>query len=222
MEAIKKFLSIVLSLTMIFSISSTAFAVEDGNNYDHISSSQAQPLNPYSSPDSYIEYLESFDGAYSVFLSQFKALTLEKQQKVLDVLENGGPLDVKLSATAVNDSTQTRSSTFQRSVNYDADFQLFGIIFVTIRLEGRFTHSGSTVESVEYKNAYIVKNWVPLSGFQRTSLDAYVSNGKFYASSAFTAYVGAKIGDNIIGVTPRTFYINYNCDGTGQGTGSAW
>ena len=49
----------------------------------------------------------------------------------------------------------------------------------------------------------------------------YVSNGKFYASAAFTAYVGAKIGDNMIGVNPRTFYINYNCDGTGQGTGSA-
>lgn len=218
----KKFLSIILSLTMIFSLSSTAFAVEAGNNYDHISSSQAQSFNPYSSPDSYIEYLESFDGAYSVFLSQFKALTLEKQQKVLDVLENGGPLDVKLSATTVNDFPQTRSSTSQRSVNYDADFQLFGITFVTIRLEGRFTHSGSIVKSVEYKNAYIVKNWVPLSGFERTSLDAYVSNRKFYASAAFTAYVGAKIGDNIIGVTPRTFYINYNCDGTGQGTGSAW
>lgn len=218
----KKFLSIILSLTMVFSLSSTVFAVEVGNNYDHINSSQAQPFNPYSSPDSYIEYLESFDGEYSVFLSQFKALPLEKQQKVLDVLENGGPLDVKLSATTVNDSPQTRSSTSQRSVNYDADFQLFGITFVTIRLEGRFTHSGSTVKSVEYKNAYIVKNWVPLSGFERTSLDAYVSNGKFYASAAFTAYVGAKIGDNIIGVTPRTFYINYNCDGTGQGTGSAW
>ena len=49
----------------------------------------------------------------------------------------------------------------------------------------------------------------------------YVSNGKFYASAAFTAYVGAKIGDNMMGVTSRTFYINYNCDGTGQGTGSA-
>lgn len=218
----KKLLSIILSLTMIFSLSSTAFAVEVDNNYDNISSSYAQPFNPYSSPDSYIEYLESFDGEYSAFLSQFKALPLEKQQKVLDVLENGGPLDVKLSATTVNDSPQTRSSTSQRSVNYDADFQLFGITFVTIRLEGRFTHSGSTVKSVEYKNAYIVKNWVPLSGFERTSLDAYVSNGKFYASAAFTAYVGAKIGDNIIGVTPRTFYIKYNCDGTGQGTGNAW
>lgn len=217
----KKFLSIILSLTMIFSLSSTVFAVEVGNNYDNISSSHAQPFNPYSSPDSYIEYLESFDGEYSAFLSQFKALPLEKQQKVLEVLENGGPLDVKLSATTVNDSPQTRSSTSQRSVNYDADFQLFGITFVTIRLEGRFTHSGSTVKSVEYKNAYIVKNWVPLSGFERTSLDAYISNGKFYASAAFTAYVGAKIGDNVIGVTSRTFYINYNCDGTGQGTGSA-
>ena len=50
----------------------------------------------------------------------------------------------------------------------------------------------------------------------------YVSNGKFYASAAFTAYVGAKIGDNIIGVNPRTFYINCTCDGTGQGTGRAW
>ena len=67
-----------------------------------------------------------------------------------------------------------------------------------------------------------MKNWVPLSGFERTSLDAYDSNGRFYASAAFTAYVGAKIGDNIIGVTPRTFYISMSCNGAGVGTGNAW
>ena len=32
----------------------------------------------------------------------------------------------------------------------------------------------------------------------------------------------AKIGDNIIGVTPRTFYISMSCNGAGVGTGNAW
>ena len=35
------------------------------------------------------------------------------------------------------------------------------------------------------------------------------------------AFIG-KIGDNIIGVTPRTFYISMSCNGAGVGTGNAW
>lgn len=219
----KKLLSFALAFVFAMTLTVPAFAA-DTSSANHVETiTQEQAFNPFASPDSYIRYLESFGDEYSEFLSQFKALSFEKQQKILDVLSNGGTFDVKLSEHIVNNSAPTtRASASQRSVNYDADFQLFGITFVTIRLEGRFTHSGTTVKTVEYKNAYIAKSWVPLTGFERTSLDAYVNNGRFYASAAFTAYVGAKIGDNIIGVTPRTFYINLNCNGTGKVTGKAW
>ena len=221
MEVImKKILSLIISLAMFLSLSITTFASDALAVAQPESVSQENTSNPFISPEAYIKYLESFGNEYSEFLSQFKTLSPEKQQTILDVLSNGGTLDVKLSEPIVTTPSIARTS--QLGVYYDADFQLFGITFVTIRLEGRFTRSGTTVKTVEYKNAYIVKNWVPLSGFERTSLDAYVSNGRFYASAAFTAYVGAKIGDNIIGVTPRTFYISMSCNGAGVGTGNAW
>lgn len=220
----KLIISLILCLAIISSFSIPAFAADVDNNYNYMDSSPAvqddSSSNPFNSPDNYIKYLESFGDEYSVFLAQFKALPFEKQQAMLNVLSNGGTFDVKFSKPTTNNSSATTRA-LQRSVYTDADYQLFGITFVTVRLEGRFTYSGATVKTVEYKNAYIVKNWVPLTGFERTSLDAYVSGGRFYASAAFTAYVGAKIGDNIIGVTPRTFYISMNCDGYGDGTASA-
>ena len=217
----KKFVSMALALIMTMALAVPAFAADASPVTSPEPTTKEQVFDPFSSPDDYIKYLESFGDEYSVFLSQFKALPLDKQQVILDVLSNGGTFDVKLTETAVDDSSSMARAA-QRSVYYEADFQLFGITFVTIRLEGRFSYSGSTAKTVEYKNAYIVRNWGPLSGFERTSLDAYISNGRFYANAAFTAYVGAKIGDNVIGVTPRTFYITLNCDGTGYGTGNAW
>ena len=217
----KKFLSLALAFIMAMSLTIPAFAADTSPASQPEASSQEQAFNPFTSPDSYIKYLESFGEEYSEFVSQFKALSLDKQQIILDVLSNGGTFDVKLSEPIVDNSSPVARAS-QRSVYYDADFQLFGITFVTIRLEGRFTYSGTIAKTVEYKNAYIVKNWVPLSGFERSSLDAYISNGRFYADAAFTAYVGANIGGNIIGVTPRTFYIQMNCNGAGVGTGSAW
>jgi len=217
----RKILSLALAFIMTMALTIPAFAADTSPTTQPEATSQEQTFNPFFSPDSYIKYLESFGEEYSAFLSQFKALSLDKQQIILDILSNGGTFDVTLSAPIVDNSFPTPLAS-QRSVYYDADFQLFGITFVTIRLEGRFTYSGTIAKTVQYKNAYIVRNWVPLSGFERTSLDAYISNGRFYASAAFTAYVGAKIGDNIIGFTPRTFYIQMNCNGAGVGSGYAW
>lgn len=215
----KHIMSFVLCLAMVFSFTTPAFAadIEDSHNYTAPSQSVQNDTmsDPFSSPTDYIKYLESFGNEYSAFLSQFKSLSLEKQEAILDFLSNGGALDVIDSKSSRNTPSISPAST-QRTVWAETDYGLFGITFVTVRLEGRFTCSGATVKTVEYKNAYIVKNWVPLTGFERSSLDAYVSGGRFYASAAFTAYVGAKIGDNIIGVTPRTFYISLNCDGTGD------
>lgn len=215
----KHIMSLVICLAMVFSLTTPAFASDtgDGSNYAEPSQTVQNDTipDPFSSPTNYIKYLESFGREYSAFLSQFKSLSLEKQEAVLSVLSSGGTLDVIDSKSSKNIPSITPFST-QKTVWAETDYGLFGITFVTVRLEGRFTCSGATVETAEYKNAYIVKNWVPLTGFERTSLDAYVSGGRFYASAAFTAYVGAKIGDNIIGVTPRTFYISLNCDGSGD------
>lgn len=217
----KKIVSMVLALIIAMVLAVPALATDSSPVNPPEYAAKEQLFNPFSSPDNYIKYLESFGEEYSTFLSQFKALSLDKQQVILNVLSNGGAFDVKLSETSVDDSSPIALAS-QRSVSYKAEFQLLGITFITIRLEGRFTYSGSTVKTVEYKNAYIEKNWIPLTGYERTSLDAYVSNGRFYASAAFTAYIGAKIGDNVIGVTPRTFYITLNCDGTSPVVGDGW
>lgn len=176
--------------------------------------------NQFSSPEKYIEYLDSFNDEYDAFASKFKSLSTDKQEKILDVLKNGGKLDIIIKKPS--NEFALYKNTSQNNVACEASLGLFGVDFVVVRLEGRFTHSGATVKKVKYKNAYIVKNLLPLSGFERTSLDAYVSGGRFYANAAFTAYVGAKIGDNIVGVNPRTFYIECNFDGYGNGTVNAW
>lgn len=201
---------IVIMFTIIFMCSANIFSVPTFANINSTCDSQNR----------YIAYLEKFNSKYEIFIQRFKSLPADKQDKILDVLKNGGKLEVRVRNTSDKSGIYERVA--QRSVSYEADFGLFGITFVTVRLEGRFTYSGSKVKKVKYKNAYIVKNLVPLSGFERTSLDAYVNNGKFNASAAFTAYVGAKIGDNVIGVHPRTFYIEYTCDGYGIGEGNAW
>ncbi|WP_432703305.1 hypothetical protein [Lysinibacillus sphaericus] len=181
--------------------------------------------NPFEAPEKYVSYLKSFGDTYDEFIQQYSELSKEKQEVILDVLQNGGDFDVELIESSMQSNEKhryTRATVQTRPVSFDADFRLFGITFVKIRLQGRFEYSNQRETSVQYKNAYIVQNFVPLSGFERTSLDAYVSDGKFYASAAFTAFVGAKIGDNVIGVRPRTFNIQLNSDYRGNVNGYAW
>ncbi|MFJ5764361.1 hypothetical protein ACIP9C_03310 [Lysinibacillus sp. NPDC093210] len=190
-----------------------------------LAASDGRQENPFEAPEKYVSYLKSFGDTYDEFIQQYSELSKEQQEVILDVLQNGGNFDVELTENSMqSDEKQrfTRATVGNRPVSFDADFRLFGITFVKVRLEGRFEYSNQKVTTVQYKNAYIVQNFVPLSGFERTSLDAYVNDDKFYASAAFTAFVGAKIGDNIIGVRPRTFNIQLNSDYKGNVNGHAW
>ncbi len=190
-----------------------------------LAASESGQENPFEAPEKYVSYLKSFGDIYDEFIQQYSELSKEKQEIILDVLQNGGNFDVELTESSLQSDEKhryTRATVGNRPVSFDADFRLFGITFVKVRLEGRFEYSNQKVISVQYKNAYIVQNFVPLSGFERTSLDAYVSDDKFYASAAFTAFVGAKIGDNIIGVRPRTFNIQLNSDYRGNVNRNEW
>ena len=97
----KKILSLIISLAMFLSLSITTFASDALAVAQPESVSQENTSNPFISPEAYIKYLESFGNEYSEFLSQFKTLSPEKQQTILDVLSNGGTLDVKLSEPIV-------------------------------------------------------------------------------------------------------------------------
>lgn len=103
----KKFWSLALAFIMAMTLAVPAFAANTSWETHSKTITQEQSSNPFISPDSYIKYLESFGEEYSVFLSQFKALSFEKQQIILDVLSNGGTFDIELSKPIVDHSSPT-------------------------------------------------------------------------------------------------------------------
>ena len=200
--------------------------LEEVSNNENDTSTKLQEtlVEPEKSADdpvgNYIDYLDSYNGEYDEFKNELITLSKSEQAEVIDTLVNGGKLDVEIIPD--NSTYQTRAVSRNRSVGFNARFGLYGITFVEIRVEGRFTHNGSRPIKVEYKNAYISKRLLPFTGFSRSSLDAYISGKRFYVKSAFTAYVGAKIGKQTIGVKPRTFYANFNAGVSGSLKTQAW
>ena len=78
-----RFVSFMLVFALALSLSAPAFAADasPANSPEHTTATEEQTSNLFSSPDSYIKYLESFGDEYSVFLSQFKTLPLENNKQ---------------------------------------------------------------------------------------------------------------------------------------------
>lgn len=174
---------------------------------------QASSPDVFSSPENFITYLKSFDEKYENVLNQYSSLSEEQQKTFLEKLKKFEDIEISIQKVPV---TSTKSS--EQYIYMDAIFSLQGINLMSIKMDGRYTTSGSMAVSPLYADAYVTTLYVPLVSVTRSSLDSYVTNGVFYENSAFTAVVGV----SGIGITPRTFYLEMRGDGYGRTYANTW
>lgn len=163
---------------------------------------------------------------YSEFIQQFERLSPEKQAEFIDILRSG-EFDVKFSSLNTDvygglmHNTLKSKKLHHKNFQFDADFEIFGIKVLTLRVEGRFTHSGSKVKEIKKFDTYVVKCLIPMNYMEKNSSDSYVYDGRLYAKASYSSYFGINIKGTDIGAITKTFKIEYNCDGNGNewGTG---
>ena len=224
MKQIMKLIPILICLlvmSMIFVSAVSANSVNSELNSDTVfvnealscTNTQTNSPDVFSSPENFITYLKSFDGKYENVLNQYSSLSEEQQKIFLEKLKNFEDIEVSIQKVTV---TSTKSS--EQYISMDAIFSLQGINLMSIKMDGRYTTSGSMAVSPLYADAYVTTLYVPFVSLTRSSLNSYVSNGVFYENSAFAAVVN--VGG--LGITSRTFYLEMRGNGYGRTYANTW
>lgn len=196
-----------------------------GFMFVNISGVSAQTVANNELASNYVKYLKSFGSQYSEFVKQFESLSPESQAKFVDMLKNGGRIDVKIHKRGANHRYLLKGVRSKKSatkdVMFDADFELFGLKILTLRIQGRITHSGAVVKKINKADTYVVKCYIPLNHMVKDYFDSSIVNGRFNAEAVYSSCFGINISGTEIGAVTRTFRIKYNCDGNGDewGTG---
>ncbi|MGX8795857.1 hypothetical protein ACR6HW_07165 [Fusibacter sp. JL298sf-3] len=128
---------------------------------------------------------------------KFKALSTSEQEKYLDYLLNpatySGNLntsDVTASSIDELDESSSPTNTTTRNAWGSRTVTILGIKVLEYRIEVGYDVTGSSIEKINYYDAYVVKNLNPLVQTDTTSKSAYISNNVVHAKGVFYYKVG--------------------------------
>lgn len=183
----KKVLSVMLAIVMLLSVSVTAFAAE----YNSEASLTIE------------EYIDFLAEESPEDLLKFEALDNEEQIKFINYLTNpdtyNGSLntpDVKRSSTYECEENYLSGSNMgvMRATTWDAwgtsTVTILGIEVLEYRIEVGYNVSGSTITSINYNEAFVVRNLNPLVQTDTTSKNAYISGNVVHAKGIFYYKLG--------------------------------
>lgn len=184
MKYLKKLLTLVTTIAMAFAMSVPAFASNTPSGHTILT------------VDEYVSFLQT-ESPEDV--AKFKALTHEQQQQFINLL-----LDPN-TYTMSSDKNITRSTDYNtqfsasqpsltRATSWDAwgtsTVTLFGLEILEYRIEVGYNVSNGSITSINYNDAYIVKNLNPMVQTDTTSKNAYISGNKAYATGVFYYKLG--------------------------------
>ena len=173
MKKLKRLFSVLLTFALVMSFSVSVFAAEKA-------------------PDSALtvnEYKEFLAQESPEDLQKFEALSADEQEKFIDYL---------LDPATTYDRTEKVASGADlgaaRSTRYDAwgtsTVDILGIEILEYRIEVGYSVSGSTITTIYYNDAFVVKNLNPLVQTDTTSKSAYISGNVVHAKGTFYYKLG--------------------------------
>ena len=187
MKKLKRLFSVLLTFALVMSFSVSVFAAEKA-------------------PDSALtvnEYKEFLAQESPEDLQKFEALSADEQEKFIDYLLDPATYSGDLVAPGI-----TRATTYDRtekvasgadlgaarSTRYDAwgtsTVDIMGIEILEYRIEVGYSVSGSTITTIYYNDAFVVKNLNPLVQTDTTSKSAYISGNVVHAKGTFYYKLG--------------------------------
>ncbi len=195
--------------------------------------------NPLESPQSYAQYLESYDqkealrlGVDPRFLDQavrdskeilgkYNELTSNEQTKLLhdmqsiSVIQNSfvSSEEIQKSAPALDIAASSRS------ISHDYTMSLLGIDWTIYRVEGEYEYNSKGVTKKLGANGYVKRNLNPLVQTSKTSSSDEI-NGKEYAATVVFDYKIGPIKD--LSVQIGSAYVKVYGDKNGKTGGRGW
>lgn len=187
-KSFSKILSIALSVVMLLSFSTSAFAASNEGNSDmsyvHISStedyknwvtsrsdarnsnnSEAQTfLNEFDNlteaeQNLFVSYVTDSDLILEVLNSLFTGNSSVKLQNGDVIISNTNALDNGAKVVDSRAATQSRIGTGSKSVS------VLGLKVFEYSGEIRYSHDGSSIKTISHANNWISTNWLPLVSF---------------------------------------------------------
>ncbi len=148
--------------------------------------------------DKYEEYLKS--ESYEDF-QKFVSLTESEKQKFVDILQKPEtyskdnslePLVEKSNDQITFDSPNmtARTSTVSRNTWGTHTVSIFGIDILKYKIEAGYKVSSGKIKSINYYDAYIIKNLNPMVQTSTQGKHAYISNNKVYTKGTFYYKLG--------------------------------
>jgi hypothetical protein len=148
--------------------------------------------------DKYEEYLKS--ESYEDF-KKFTSLTEGEQQKLVDILQkpetyldnNSVESLVKKSNERITFDTLTvtkRASRVNRNTWGTSTVTVFGIDVLQYKIEAGYKVTRGRIKSINYYDAYVVKNLNPMLQTSTLGKYSYISNNKVYTKGTFYYKLG--------------------------------
>lgn len=187
MKNIKKRLfavGLAVAMLMTMAVPTSVFAAEVGN--DVLTVAQ------------YEEFLKN--ESYEDF-RKFVNLTENEKQQFVDKLQrpesylSGKSLEPAVKKTNNQISfnspvTTARASTVSRNTSGTSTVSIFGIAVLKYKIEAGYKVSKGRIKSINYYDAYVVKNLNPLVQTSTQGKYAYISNNKVYTKGTFYYKLG--------------------------------
>ena len=148
--------------------------------------------------DKYEEYLKS--ESYEDF-KKFVSLTESEKQQFVDILQKpetySNENSLETVVTKSNDqiifdspTMTTRASTVSRNTWGTRTFSIFGIDVLKFKVEAGYKVSNGKIRSINYYDAYVVRNLNPMLQTSTQGKYAYISNNKVYTKGTFYYKLG--------------------------------
>lgn len=148
--------------------------------------------------DKYEEYLKS--ESYEDF-KKFVSLTEREKQQFVDILQKpetySNENSLETVVTKSNDkitfdspTMTTRASTVSRNTWGTQTFSIFGIDVLKFKVEAGYKVSNGKIRSINYYDAYVVRNLNPILQTSTQGKYAYISNNKVYTKGTFYYKLG--------------------------------
>ena len=185
MKRLKKLFAFLLTFAMAISFSVSAFAAEK---------------EAVLTVEQYMEFLKEESPSD---LQKFKALSADEQQRFVNYLVEPATYNGTLNTPDI-----ARSNNYERNEKYFSRAELgrirattwdawgtstvtiLGIEILEYRIEVGYNVSGNTITSINYNEAYVVKNLNPLVQTNTTSKSAYINNNIVHAKGTFYYELG--------------------------------
>ncbi|ERI10717.1 hypothetical protein [Aneurinibacillus aneurinilyticus] len=190
--------------------------------------------NPLESPASYAKYLENYDKYEALRLGvdpkyadeaeqdakkvliQFKKLSIEEQEKLVEAMQNPAMIENSFANAEVKEESPQNASLLanDKFVEHDFTMTLVGIDWTIYHVEGRYEYNSSGATKALGGQAFVKRNFNPFVQTNKQSQDFYVSGGKFKGIGVFDYKIGP-IKD-VINIQIGTAYVQVMGDQNGK------